>query len=182
MDEGSGERQERDRDGWSEESGCTGAQLQKETIHRCTEEIWERLWKNDKSRSWRRRDNEHDREEGVCLCVKGIHRGQEGEKREVYWTEFEREREMCARKFTNKEIQEKLCNNWNTEDKKQIEAPSGERTIKKQIRPAQHVLLHPPHLGWWHYSNHSPSQYLWQHIGDQSKCQDRIDHAQSNVT
>lgn len=29
----------------------------------------ERLWKNDKSRSWGRKDNEHDREEGVCLCV-----------------------------------------------------------------------------------------------------------------
>lgn len=27
MDEGSGERQERDRDGWSEEPGCMGAQL-----------------------------------------------------------------------------------------------------------------------------------------------------------
>lgn len=25
--------------------------------------------KNDKSRSWGRRDNEHDKEEGVCLCV-----------------------------------------------------------------------------------------------------------------
>ena len=55
-------------------------------------------------------------------------------------------------------------------------------TVQKQIRPAQHVRLHPPRLGWWHYSNHSPNQYFRQHIGDQSKCQDRIDHAQSNVT
>lgn len=39
MDEGSGERQERDRDGWSEESGCIGAQPRRDTIHRCTEEI-----------------------------------------------------------------------------------------------------------------------------------------------
>lgn len=45
MDEGSGERQERDRDGWSEEPGCTGAQQQRETSHRCTEEIGERLRK-----------------------------------------------------------------------------------------------------------------------------------------
>lgn len=35
-----------------------------------------------------------------------------------------------------------------------------EGTVQKQIGPAQHVLLHPPHLGWWHYSNHSPNQYL----------------------
>ncbi len=80
MDEGSGERQERDRDGWSEELGRTGAQLGRETIHRCTEEIWERLWKNDKSRSWGRRDNEQ-RQKGwsVCLCAKGSHRGLEAE-------------------------------------------------------------------------------------------------------
>lgn len=85
MDEGSGERQERDRDGWSEECGCTGAQLQRDTIHRCTEEISERLWKNDKSRSRGRRDNEQRRggtSVSVRLCAKGIEAGQEGDAEE----------------------------------------------------------------------------------------------------
>lgn len=58
MDEGSEERSDGDRDGWSEMSGCTGARQRRAAIHRCTEETWEQLWKNDKSRSWRRRDNE----------------------------------------------------------------------------------------------------------------------------
>ena len=69
MDEGSGERQQRDRDGWSEECGGTGAPPRRETIHRCTEEIRERLWKNDKSRSWGRRDNEQ--RQRVWVHVRG---------------------------------------------------------------------------------------------------------------
>jgi len=69
MDEGSREKPERDRDGWSEEFGCTGAMPRRETIHRCTQEIWERLWKNDKSRSWGRRDNEQRQRGGKSVFV-----------------------------------------------------------------------------------------------------------------
>ena len=79
MDEGSGVRQERDRDGWSEESGCTGAPLRRETLHRCTEEIWERLCKKDKSRSWGRRDNEQRRRGRNMFVWEGRDTGREGD-------------------------------------------------------------------------------------------------------
>lgn len=107
MDEGSGVRQERQR--WME-SGCTGAQLRRETIHRCTKEIWERLWKNDKSRSWGRRDNEQrQRERSVCLCERETPRptGRRGEKKRNLSDRIGRgEKEMHSERCKNNEIQE----------------------------------------------------------------------------
>lgn len=36
----------------------------------------------------------------------------------------------------------------------------GEESIPRQIRPAQHVPLHPLRLRWWHYSNRSSNRYV----------------------
>lgn len=143
MDEGSGERQERDRDGWSEEPGCTGAQLRRETIHRCTEEIWERLWKNDKSRSWGRWDNEQrQRGRSECVCAKGGDRGLEGDvegkKGKFIGKDLER-RGRDAKIRRSRKCLEKITVTERKET--QTETLVGEETIEKQIRPAQHVLL-----------------------------------------
>lgn len=65
MDEGSWERQERDRDGWSEEAGCTGATPRREFTDAQRRSGGARLWENDKSRSWGRRDNEQRQRGGT---------------------------------------------------------------------------------------------------------------------
>lgn len=78
-------------------------------------------------------------EEGGIVCKKGRTAGQEGDKK-VHWSKF-RQVEMQRFRKHRQEV------------------------FQIQMKPAQHLFFIlcffiPLYLGWWHYSKHSPNQYL----------------------
>lgn len=77
MDEGSGVRQERDRDGWS--LAVQGHSYEERQFTDAQRRSGRGFGKNDKSRSWGRRDNEQRQRK--CVCVQ---KGDTEAKRETW--------------------------------------------------------------------------------------------------
>lgn len=97
---------------WSEEAGCTGATPRREFTDAQRRSGGARLWKNDKSRSWGRRDNEQRRRGGTVSKREA--------NREVHWSKFIENREMQKNVGTQK---------------------TPEDTFQEQIQPAQRVCF-----------------------------------------
>lgn len=145
MDEGSVGRQVRDRDGWSEESGCIGTQLCRDNSQMNGGDLGEALerWQVKKLRE--KLIMSKDWENEVCVCV------QKGETET--WGETWRERGLLERIRRGNGASRDANMRMLKKSVKTVQSTKEKDSRKRdhpEIRSAQHLLLHPSNLRWWH--------------------------------